>query len=106
MSFTVCTAACHFSKMRVPMRVKVDTMFLDEGFGTLDPERLGAALDVLCSLHRDGATIGVISHVKAVEERLPLKIRVEAAGHGHGRLRGEGAIEGAVRQTLISGRRF
>ena len=87
-------------------RVKVDTMFLDEGFGTLDPERLGAALDVLCSLHRDGATIGVISHVKAVEERLPLKIRVEAAGHGHGRLRGEGAIEGAVRQTLISGRRF
>ena len=79
-------------------RVKVDTMFLDEGFGTLDPERLGAALDVLCSLHRDGTTIGVISHVKAVEERLPLKIRVEAAGHGHGCLRGEGAIENAVRQ--------
>ena len=78
-------------------RVKVDMMFLDEGFGTLDPERLGAALDVLCSLHRDGATIGVISHVKAVEERLPLKIRVEAAGRGHGRLHGEGAIENAVR---------
>lgn len=78
-------------------RVKVDTMFLDEGFGTLDPERLGAALDVLCSLHRDGTTIGVISHIKAVEERLPLKIRVETAGRGHGRLHGEGAIENAVR---------
>jgi exonuclease SbcC len=80
-------------------RVKVDTMFLDEGFGTLDPERLGAALDVLCSIHRDGTTIGVISHVKAVEERLPLTIRVEAAGHGHGCLRGEGAIENAVRRN-------
>ena len=79
-------------------RVKVETMFLDEGFGTLDSERLGAALDVLCSLHREGTTIGVISHVKAVEERLPLRIRVEAAGSGHGRLRGEGAIADAVRE--------
>ena len=79
-------------------RVKVETMFLDEGFGTLDSERLGAALDVLCSLHREGTMIGVISHVKAVEERLPLRIRVEAAGSGHGRLRGEGPIEGAVRE--------
>ena len=81
-------------------RVKVDTMFLDEGFGTLDSERLGAALDVLCSLHREGTMIGVISHVKAVEERLPLRIRVESAGAGHGRLRGEGPIENAVREKI------
>ena len=77
-------------------RVNVETMFLDEGFGTLDPERLGAALDVLCELHSDGATIGVISHIKAVEERLPLTIRVEPAGMGFGRLVGEGAIARAV----------
>ena len=80
--------------------VKVETMFLDEGFGTLDSERLGAALDVLCSLHREGTMIGVISHVKAVEERLPLRIRVESAGAGHGRLRGEGTIEDAVREKI------
>jgi len=78
-------------------RVKVETMFLDEGFGTLDPERLEAALDVLCSLRGDGTVIGVISHVAAVEDRIPLKIRVESAGGGHGRLRGEGPISGAVR---------
>ncbi len=77
-------------------RVKVETMFLDEGFGTLDPERLEAALDVICGLHSEGTTIGVISHIKAVENRLPLKIRVEPAGVVFGRLVGEGAIEHAV----------
>ena len=79
-------------------RVKIETMFLDEGFGTLDPDRLDAAIDVLCSLHRDGTTIGVISHVKAVEERMPLKIRAKTSADGHGSLRGEGGIESAVRK--------
>lgn len=87
--------ALGLSKMNAG-RVKVETMFLDEGFGTLDPDRLGAALDVLCELHGEGTTIGVISHVKAVEDRLPLKIRVEPAGVGFGRLVGEGPIAGAV----------
>ena len=49
-------------------------------------------------LHEEDRSAGVISHVKAVEERLPLRIRVEAAGAGHGRLRGEGAIADAVRE--------
>ncbi len=52
-------------------------MFLDEGFGTLDSETLDAALDALDALNASGKTIGVISHVEAMKERIPVQIKVK-----------------------------
>jgi len=57
--------------------VRVDSLFLDEGFGTLDNESLEVALDALISLQRDGKLIGIISHVPALKERITTQIVVE-----------------------------
>ncbi len=59
-------------------RVSIDTLFLDEGFGTLDRETLDLALDALDALNSTGKTIGVISHVEALKERIDLQIEVKA----------------------------
>ncbi|MFI4919190.1 MAG: AAA family ATPase [Legionellales bacterium] len=56
--------------------VRVDSLFLDEGFGTLDEEALETALDTLAGLHQDGKLIGVISHVTTLKERINAKIQV------------------------------
>ena len=71
-------------------RLRVDSLFLDEGFGTLDSQTLEAALDTLCALQQDGKTIGVISHVAEVAERLTTQIRVRKRGNGHSELSGAG----------------
>ncbi|MEP7185643.1 MAG: SbcC/MukB-like Walker B domain-containing protein, partial [Rhodanobacter sp.] len=60
----------------VSQRTSIDSFFLDEGFGTLDPESLDIALDALDRLNAGGKLIGVISHVQAVKERLPVQIQV------------------------------
>lgn len=52
-------------------------MFLDEGFGTLDSETLDTALDALDALNASGKIIGVISHVEAMKERIPVQIKVK-----------------------------
>jgi exonuclease SbcC len=57
-------------------KTSIDSLFLDEGFGTLDGETLEIALDALDSLHASGKMIGVISHVEALKERIPLQIKV------------------------------
>ena len=56
--------------------VRVDSLFLDEGFGTLDEEALDTALETLASLRQDGKLIGVISHVSALKERIGTQIQV------------------------------
>lgn len=56
--------------------VRVDSLFLDEGFGTLDEEALEIALDTLASLQQDGKLIGVISHVQALKERISTQIQL------------------------------
>lgn len=70
--------------------IKIDSLFLDEGFGTLDSETLESALDTLSSLQREGKIIGIISHVSALKERIPIQIQVEKIGGGRSRLSGPG----------------
>ena len=57
-------------------RVRVDSLFLDEGFGTLDEDALEIALDTLASLKEDGKLIGVISHVSALKDRITTQISI------------------------------
>lgn len=62
--------------------IRLDTLFIDEGFGSLDAETLELALRTLDDLRSGGRTIGVISHVEAMKEQLPIGILVEATPHG------------------------
>jgi exonuclease SbcC len=57
-------------------RMKVESLFIDEGFGSLDPETLRTAMDALERLHNDGRKVGVISHVQEMTERIPVQIQV------------------------------
>ena len=71
----------------VSSKTSIDSLFLDEGFGTLDGDTLEMALAALDALNASGKMIGVISHVEALKERIPAQIRVEkAAGIGYSRL--------------------
>lgn len=57
--------------------VRIDSLFLDEGFGTLDDDSLEKALNALSSLNAQGKTVGLISHVDQIKERIPSKIVVK-----------------------------
>ena len=59
---------------------KIESFFLDEGFGTLDEKNLNKAIDALLSLKEEGRTIGIISHVPALKDAIPVQIRVEKGG--------------------------
>ena len=67
-------------------RIRVDSLFLDEGFGTLDEQTLETALSVLESLREEGRQIGIISHVKEVRERLATQIRLVRTRKGTSRV--------------------
>jgi exonuclease SbcC len=71
-------------------KVRVDSLFLDEGFGTLDEEALDVALNTLSDLHQAGKLIGVISHVSALKERISTQIKVSPIGAGRSRINGPG----------------
>ena len=70
--------------------VRVDSLFLDEGFGTLDEEALDTALETLAGLQQDGKLIGVISHVPALKERISTQIEVTPITGGKSQLAGPG----------------
>ena len=59
---------------------KIQSFFLDEGFGTLDEKNLNKAINALLSLKEEGKTIGIISHVSALKDTIPLQIKVEKGG--------------------------
>ena len=63
----------------------LESLFIDEGFGTLDPETLEAVTLTLESLHEKGRLVGVITHVQELAERLPMQVRVEK-GQGSSRI--------------------
>lgn len=62
--------------------ISVDTLFIDEGFGTLDPEALDEAIEALIELNTSGRMIGIISHVEDLKERIPAHVEVEKTQEG------------------------
>ena len=71
----------------VSNKTSIDSLFLDEGFGSLDGDTLEIALTALDSLNASGKMIGIISHVEAMKERISAQIRVEKGGGvGYSRL--------------------
>jgi len=62
--------------------VRVESLFIDEGFGTLDEQSLEKALEVLDSLQSEGRQVGIISHVGGLAERIGVRVQVEPQGGG------------------------
>lgn len=75
-SFLVSLALALALSDLVSHKTSIDSLFLDEGFGTLDAETLDMALDALDNLNASGKTIGVISHIEAMKERIPVQLKV------------------------------
>ncbi len=81
--------ALGLSKM-ASRKVRVDSLFLDEGFGTLDEEALETALETLAGLQQDGKLIGIISHVSALKERISTQINIVPVSGGKSMVSGPG----------------
>ncbi|CAM2789358.1 AAA family ATPase [Vibrio mytili] len=62
--------------------IRLDTLFIDEGFGSLDPESLDLAIQTLVDLQQTGRMIGVISHVSELKEQMAVRIDVEPSRVG------------------------
>lgn len=62
--------------------VQLDTLFIDEGFGSLDADTLDVAMRTLDELRQGGRTVGVISHVEAMQEQIPAQLTVTATADG------------------------
>lgn len=93
-SFLVSLALALALSDLVSHKTRIDSLFLDEGFGTLDSETLDTALDALDALNATGKTIGVISHVEAMKERIPVQIKVKKInGLGYSKLDRMFAVE-------------
>jgi len=62
--------------------IRLEAMFIDEGFGSLDREAIGDALEVLQGIRRTAGTVGIISHVEALAESIPAKIEIVKGSRG------------------------
>ncbi|CDH46924.1 AAA family ATPase [Candidatus Contendibacter odensensis] len=67
-------------------RVRVESLFIDEGFGSLDADTLRIAMDALDHLQAQGRKVGVISHVQEMSERIGIQIRVQRQSGGQSRV--------------------
>lgn len=68
--------------------VKIESLFIDEGFGTLDPETLDQAITILEKMQNEGdKSVGIISHVGALKERITTQIQLEKSSLGHSTIR-------------------
>jgi len=85
-SFIVSLALALGLSSLASQRISIDSLFLDEGFGSLDDDSLEVALNALSRLQSSGKMIGVISHVKALKEQIPLQIRIVPNGDGTSRV--------------------
>lgn len=93
-SFIVSLALALGLSRMTSRKVSVDSLFLDEGFGTLDEDSLDTALETLAGLREDGKLIGVISHVPALVNRIATQIRVRPHNGPHSLLSGPGVSGG------------
>ncbi|MEZ6062978.1 MAG: SbcC/MukB-like Walker B domain-containing protein [Planctomycetaceae bacterium] len=75
-------------------RLRIESLFIDEGFGSLDPDTLNTAMNALMHLEAQGRKVGVISHVKEMTDAIPVKINVVKRRGGASRV----VVPGAVRQ--------
>lgn len=62
--------------------ISLDTMFVDEGFGTLDPESLDNAIQCLIDLQKGGRLVGIISHVPELKERIDARLEITTTKEG------------------------
>jgi len=77
--------ALGLSDLRTPS-LPIETLLLDEGFGSLDTETLDTALSALQSLEREGRQIGIISHVPELRERISAQVQILELGGGRSRI--------------------
>lgn len=63
-------------------KIEIDSFFIDEGFGTLDPESIEEVLNTLMSMRERGKQIGIISHIKELTKRIPANINLEKSQFG------------------------
>jgi len=78
-------------------RLRIESLFIDEGFGSLDPETLDTAMNALMNLESQGRKVGVISHVTAMTDAIPVQIRVFKGRGGASRI----AVPGAAPELLV-----
>ena len=62
--------------------IQLDTLFIDEGFGSLDPEALDQAINSLMELNLGGRLVGIISHVEELKARIPARLEVSKGERG------------------------
>ncbi len=67
-------------------RVRVESLFIDEGFGSLDADTLRIAMDALDKLQAQGRKVGIISHVQDMTERIGIQIQVRRQTGGRSRV--------------------
>jgi exonuclease SbcC len=67
-------------------KARIENLFIDEGFGTLDAYNLELALSVLDSLQSQGKMIGIISHIPSLNDRIPARIHVQRQGNGFSKI--------------------
>ncbi len=87
-------------------KLQVDSLFLDEGFGTLDSEALDRAISTLSQLHHaQGKLIGVISHIDQLKGQIATKIEVTKVANGRSKLSGPGVerVVPAAAETVPTG---
>jgi len=93
-SFIISLALALGLSQMASKKVRVDSLFLDEGFGTLDEDALETALETLSSLNREGKLIGIISHISALKERIPTQLNLSPTQQGKATITGPGVSAG------------
>jgi exonuclease SbcC len=89
-SFIVSLALALGLSQMASQNIQIDSLFLDEGFGSLDEDTLETVLEALSKLHQENKIIGVISHVSGLKERISSQIQVISNQQGKSRLFGAG----------------
>lgn len=79
--------------------IQMESLFLDEGFGTLDEDSLETALETLSELQQQGKLIGIISHVPVIRERLGTQIQILRSSAGRSRISGPGCVR--VKESAV-----